>query len=55
MLINRLLPWLRVGSPTVRIFSKEEDTILEKYKWKVEGMQEDWNVSKTGAADVRLK
>ncbi|XP_067041796.1 mitochondria-eating protein-like [Acropora muricata] len=55
VLINRLLPWLRVGSPTVRIFSKEEDTILEKYKWKVEGMQEDWNVSKTGAADVRLK
>jgi len=55
VLINRLLPWLRVGSPTVRIFSKEEDTILEKYKWKVEGMQEDWNVSKTGAADLRLK
>lgn len=55
VLINRLLPWLRVGSPTVRIFSKEEDTILEKYKWKVEGMQEDWNVSKAGAADLRLK
>ena len=55
VLKNRLLSWLRVGSPTVRIFTKEEDTIPEKCKRKVKGMQEDWNVSKTEAADIRLK
>ena len=55
VLKDRLLPWLRVGSPTVGIFTKEEDAIPEKCKRKVKGMREDWYVSKTEAADLRLK